>query len=159
MARYTRLATPAEQSSITDVCRCNEREKGDGPGHTSRQLRDAVLLQPIDRNRVESARVAAIHMARAIPHSAHANAKKRRGCASLCRLDHPNDGRPMSTAEYFKEQAERCRRLAQRAASPVVARELLELAADFLRRATELESSGSPVAQQQQQIQPKQDDE
>jgi hypothetical protein len=66
----------------------------------------------------------------------------------------------MSTAEYFKEQAERCRRLAQRAASPVVARELLELAADFLRRATELESSGSPVAQQQQQqIQPKQDDE
>jgi hypothetical protein len=85
--------------------------------------------------------------------------KRRRGCASLCRLDHRNDGRPMSTAEYFKEQAERCRRLAQRAASPVVARELLELAADFLRRATELESSGSPVAQQQQQIQPKQDDE
>jgi hypothetical protein len=122
-----------------------------------------VLLQPIDRNRVESAGVAAIRIARAIPTLRSCDGKKApRVCFALqagsFRVNR-SDGRPMSTAEYFKEQAERCRRLAQRAASPVVARELLELAADFLRRATELEPSGSPVAQQQQQIQPKQDDE
>ena len=66
----------------------------------------------------------------------------------------------MSSAEYLREQAERCMRLARGCASNDVAQSLMDLAADYLERAAKL--GQEPVVQQQQQqqqTQPKKDGE
>jgi len=67
----------------------------------------------------------------------------------------------MSSAEYLREQAERCMRLARACASNDLAQSLMDLAADYLERAAKL--SQAPVVQQQQQqqqqAQPKKDGE
>jgi hypothetical protein len=57
----------------------------------------------------------------------------------------------MPGAEYLREQAERCMRLARGCASTDVAQSLMDLAADYLERAAK--SVQAPVVQQQQQQQ------
>jgi hypothetical protein len=54
--------------------------------------------------------------------------------------------------QWLREQAERCLRLARSVTANDIADRLRALAAEYLERATKLEQ---PVAQQQQQIQPK----
>jgi|RhiMetStandDraft_4_1073278.scaffolds.fasta_scaffold1598899_1 hypothetical protein len=60
------------------------------------------------------------------------------------------------SAQWLREQAERCLRLARAVTANDVADRLRALAADYLERATKLEGA-RPVTQQQQQIQPKEE--
>jgi hypothetical protein len=57
------------------------------------------------------------------------------------------------SAQDLRAQAERCIRLAKECATPSVSESLKALAADYFERAARL--SSKPTAQQQQQIQPK----
>jgi hypothetical protein len=57
----------------------------------------------------------------------------------------------MPSAEYLREQAERCMRLARGCGSNDMAQSLMDLAADYLERAAK--SVQAPVVQQQQQQQ------
>jgi hypothetical protein len=72
----------------------------------------------------------------------------------------------MTDAEWLRDQAERCLRLAQSADDPTLANSLKARAADYLESAQALErlavspsilpaTRGQRPAQQQQQIQPK----
>jgi hypothetical protein len=74
--------------------------------------------------------------------------------------------RGMTDAEWLRDQAERCLRLAQSADDPALANSLKTRAADYLESAQALERLAVPPsippatprqrpAQQQQQIQPK----
>ena len=65
----------------------------------------------------------------------------------------------MSSAEYLREQAERCMRLARACASNDLAQSLMDLAADYLERAAKLSQAPVVQQQQQQQAQPKKDGE
>jgi hypothetical protein len=60
----------------------------------------------------------------------------------------------MSSAEYLRDQAERCMRLARACASNDLAQSLMDLASDYLERAAKL--AQAPVVQQQQQQQQQQ---
>jgi hypothetical protein len=65
----------------------------------------------------------------------------------------------MSSAEYLRDQAERCMRLARACASNDLAQSLMDLAADYLERAAKLSHAPVVQQQQQQQAQPKTDGE
>ena len=62
------------------------------------------------------------------------------------------------SAQDLRVQAERCIRLAKECATPSVSASLMALAADYFERAAG-RSARPATAQQQQQIQPKDDEE